>query len=103
MVWTLPHMKFCYFQESGEDNWVPLPIIIMHIISSFPQRLLNCYYIILLCYDIILVGIKFGSWAPNHHCKEILVIVIARGQEFMAVNRPESEGIARGQGRFTLP
>ena len=32
-----------------------------------------------------------------------LVIVIARGQGFMAVNRPESEGAARGQGRFTLP
>ena len=31
------------------------------------------------------------------------VIVIARDQGFMAVNRPESEGAARGQGRFTLP
>ena len=30
------------------------------------------------------------------------VIVIARGQGFMAVNRSESEGEARGQGRFTL-
>jgi hypothetical protein len=29
------------------------------------------------------------------------VTVIARGQGFMAVNRPESEGVARGQGRFT--
>ena len=33
----------------------------------------------------------------------IYVIVIARSQGFMAVNRPESEGAARGQGQFTLP
>ena len=33
----------------------------------------------------------------------LFVIVIVRGQGFMAVNRPESEGVARGQGRFTLP
>ena len=33
----------------------------------------------------------------------MLVIVIARGQGFMAVNRPESKGVARGLGRFTLP
>ena len=26
----------------------------------------------------------------------VYVIVIAQGQEFMAVNRPESEGVARG-------
>ena len=31
------------------------------------------------------------------------VIVIAHGQGFMAVNRHESEGIARGQGQFTSP
>ena len=35
---------------------------------------------------------------PDHY-----VIVIARGQGFMAVNRSESEGKARGQGQFTLP
>ena len=33
----------------------------------------------------------------------VLVVVIARGQGLMAVNRPESEGVARVQGRFTLP
>ena len=31
------------------------------------------------------------------------VIVIAQSQGFMAVNRPESEGVARGQGQFTSP
>ena len=34
---------------------------------------------------------------------EYYIIVIAWGQGFMAVNQPESEGVARGQGRFTLP
>ena len=37
-------------------------------------------------------------WGSEFH-----VIVIARGQGFMAVNRPEYEGVARGRGRFTSP
>ena len=50
--------------------------------------------------------------APDHRWAKInihalsrlyYVIVIARGQGFMAVNRPESEGVARGQGQFTSP
>ena len=31
------------------------------------------------------------------------IIVIARGQGFMAINRPESEGEARGQWQFMIP
>ena len=34
---------------------------------------------------------------------QVYVIVITQGQGFIAVNRPESEGIARGQGQFALP
>ena len=41
------------------------------------------------------------SMIQRFHC--INVIVIAWGQGFMAVNRPKSEGVARGQGWFTLP
>ena len=32
----------------------------------------------------------------------MLYIAIAQGEEFMAVNQPESEGVARGQGQLTL-
>ena len=39
--------------------------------------------------------------SPVQDIYQEYVIVIARGQGFMAVNQPESEGEARGQGRFT--
>ena len=49
-------------------------------------------------------GLIFQSEPQIYKKLEVVyVIVIARGQEFMAVNRPESEGEARGQGQFTLP
>ena len=51
-----------------------------------------------------------GQYSRNQYCSIkcstryiLYVIVIAQRQGFMAVNQPESEGKAQGQGRFMLP
>ena len=52
---------------------------------------------------VLLVRPTLETFEVYLPCAIIYVIVIARGQGFMAVNRLESEGVSQGQGWFTSP